>query len=39
VVISNTDDNLPPYLAGKAPFVISILFIASELNVDKNPHK
>ena len=39
IEISNTEANLPPYLAGIPPFIKFISFIASALNTEKNPNK
>ena len=37
ISISSTEDNLPPYLAGKPPFVNLTFFIASALKTEKSP--
>ena len=39
ILISITDDNLPPYLAGKPPLTNLVELIASELNTEKKPNK
>ena len=37
--MSITEDNLPPYLAGKPPLTNLVELIASELNTEKKPNR
>ena len=39
ILISITEDNLPPYLAGNPPFTSFVELMASELNTEKKPNR
>ena len=39
ILISITDDNRPPYLAGNPPLTNLVEFMASELKTEKKPNR